>query len=101
MPMKQIENSSERATTGSTIVSDVKKNFGIDIGDIAKDLTRDYVKSTIFGQKAAPVTRSKFSRALDAVASFSRSMWWVPAAAYLVLGIAVIAVKLLAKLAGV
>ena len=83
------------------IAEDLKKTLGIDLGDIAKDMTKDYVREQIFGKKAPVQIRSKFSRALDAVASFSRSMWWVPAAGYLAIGIAVILVKILAKLAGV
>lgn len=101
MRMKQTENNSERTTATSAIASDVKKAFGIDIGDLAKDLTKDYLKEQILGRKAPIQTRSKFSRALDAVAMFSRSMWWVPAAGYLAIGVAVILVKILAKLAGV
>ena len=83
------------------VVEDIKKNFGIDLQDLAKDITKDYVKGQIFGTKTQTVSRSKFSRALDAVAGFARSVWWVPAVGYLSLGIAVILIKILAKLAGV
>jgi hypothetical protein len=83
------------------MVEDIKKNFGIDLQDLTKDIAKDYVKEQVFGRKSTPVTRSKFSKALDAVSSFGRSTWWLFPALYLAMGIAVILVKLLAKLAGV
>ena len=96
--MKKID---ETPQASGGMVEDIKKNFGIDLQDLTKDIAKDYLKENILGRKTVPVQRSKFSRALDAVSAFSRSMWWIPAAVYLVLGIAVILVKLLAKLAGV
>ena len=96
-----MKKTDETPQTSGGMVEDIRKNFGIDISDLTKDIAKDYLKENILGKRSAPVTRSKFSKALDAVAAFSKSMWWIPAAAYLVLGIAVILVKLLAKLAGV
>ena len=96
--MKKID---ETPQASGRMVEDIKKNFGIDISDLTKDIAKDYLKENILGKRSTPITRSKFSKALDAVSAFSRSMWWIPAAVYLVLGIAVILVKLLAKLAGV
>ena len=101
MSMKQAENTTERSTAGGAMASDLKKALGIDVGDLAKDLTKDYLKDQLLGRKSTPVTRSKFSKALDAVASFSRSVWWIPAAGYLAIGVAVILVKLMAKMVGV
>lgn len=92
----------ERPSTSTAMVDDIKRNFGIDIGDIAKEITKDYVKESVLGRKSsAPVNRSKFAKALNGISEFCRTVWWIPAAAYFVLMLAVIAVKLLANLVGV
>lgn len=83
------------------MVDDIKKNFGIDLSDLTKDIAKDYLKEQVLGRRSTPVTRSKFSKALDALSSFFKSVWWIIPATYLLTGVAVILVKVLAKLAGV
>jgi hypothetical protein len=94
---KEVPEGETKSTTGS-MVADIKNNFGIDVGDIAGAVARDYVKGTILGQnKRSTVSRSKFGRVLDSL----KDAWWVPAAVYMSLGISVIACKFLAKIVGV
>lgn len=91
---------SEKPT--NTMINDISKNLGIDVGDIIKDVAKDYAKETVFGKKNnTPAGRTKFSKALDGISNFVRSVWWVPAAMWFMLGIAIIGIKFLEKLAGV
>lgn len=96
MPKEPTEQDTPSST--GTMVADIKKNLGIDIGDIAGTVVKDYAKDNIFGKGGNKYTpRSKFGKTLEALTN----AWWVPAAVYFSLIIAVIGAKLLAKLAGV
>jgi len=79
---------------GGSMARDIKKNFGIDLSDIGKDLAKDYLKESIFGKKTTNTSRSKFGRTLEAL----KGAWWVPAAIYLSIGLTALALKFLAKL---
>ncbi len=95
--MKQSNNPDENTQT-SSLANDIKRNFGIDVGEIGTELGKDILKENILGRKpknTAP--RSKFGRTLEALTN----AWWVPAAVYFSLVIAIIGAKVLAKLAGV
>jgi len=99
---KQTNETAVTTTSPSgAIVNDIQKSLGIDVGDIVKEVAKDYAKDTIFGKKGPTSGRTKFSKALDGISEFVRSVWWVPAAAYLLLGISIIAIKWMSKLAGV
>lgn len=88
----------DKPSSTGTMVEDIKKNLGIDIGDIAGTVVKDYAKENIFGKGGNKYTpRSKFGRTLEALTN----AWWVPAAVYFSLIIAIIGAKVLAKLAGV
>ena len=96
MPKEATEQDSP-SPTGS-LVEDIKKNLGIDIGDIAGTVAKDYVKENVFGKGRRPTSpRGKFGRTLEAL----KDAWWVPAAVYFSFMIALIGGKVLAKLAGV
>jgi len=96
--MPKIATEGEVKSTTTSMVEDIKKNFGIDVGDIAGSVAKDYVKGTILGQnKRSTAPRSKFGRALDSL----KDAWWVPAAVYMSLMLAVIFTKFLARIAGV
>ena len=101
MAKKATELSVTTASPSGAIVTDLQNSLGIDVGDIVKEVAKDYAKDTIFGKKTTATGRTKFSKALDGVSDFLRSVWWVPAAAYLLLGISIVAIKYLAKFAGV
>jgi hypothetical protein len=98
---EKMKKADETPQASGGMAEDIKKNFGIDISDLTQGIAKDYLKETVLGRRTTPVSRSKFSKALDAIASFSKSMWWIPAAAYLAIGVAIILVKLMAKFAGV
>lgn len=93
--------SDEDKSVSNAVVRDIKKTFGIDVGDLAKDLTKEYVREQIFGKKAPQVPRTKFTRTLDGLTLFLKSLWWVPAAAYFAFMLAIIAARVLANIAGV
>ncbi|MBP2029746.1 hypothetical protein J2755_000666 [Methanohalophilus levihalophilus] len=103
--MKQLPATTEqveRPNASTAMVEDIKNNFGIDVGEIAGSIARDYVKENVFGRKSTtPAGRSKFAKALFGISEFFRSVWWVPAAAYAAMMLVVIAVRLLANIAGV
>ena len=95
--MKQPDNPDETKPEGS-LVKDIKRNFGIDVGEIVGELSKDYVKENVFGHKKNKYTpRSKFGRTLEAL----KDAWWVPAAVYFSFMLALIAGKVMAKMAGV
>ena len=79
---------------GGSMARDIKKNFGIDLSDIGKDLAKDYIKESIFGKKTTSINKSKFGKTLEAL----KGAWWVPAAIYLSIGLTALALKFLAKL---
>jgi len=79
------------------IITDIKKNFGIDVGDVVGSLAKDYIKDNTFGRTQKPPVNTKFGRTLRALTN----AWWVPAAVYLSCMIAVIFMKFLAQLMGV
>ena len=94
---KEATEQDKPSPTGS-MVEDIKKNLGIDIGDIAGTVAKDYVKENVFGKGQKNYTpRTKFGKTLEALTN----AWWVPAAVYFSLIIAIIGAKVLAKLAGV
>lgn len=95
--MKQPDITDESKPEGS-LVKDIKRNFGIDIGEIVGDISKDYVKENVLGHKKSRYTpRSKFGRTLEAL----KDAWWVPAAVYFSFMIGLIGAKVLAKMAGV
>jgi hypothetical protein len=91
----------DNAAPSNALVKDIQNSLGIDLGDIVKDVAKDYAKDSLFGSKTKNTSKTKFSKALDAVSDFVRSVWWVPALAYMVLGISIISIKFLGKLVGV
>lgn len=95
------ETTENTSSPSSAIITDLQKNLGIDVGDIVKDLAKDYAKESLFGKKGPVSGRTKFSKALDGISDFVRGVWWVPGAVYLLLGIAIVSIKVLEKLAGV
>ena len=95
--MKQAENPDETKPERS-LVKDIKRNFGIDVGEIVGEISKDYVKENVLGQKPKRYTpRGKFGRTLDAL----KDAWWVPAAVYFSFMLALIGGKVMAKMAGV